>query len=149
MALLNLVILLLNFLFSDFHVFWDFPFHRSIKSIENLSVRRGVESGLKCAEAFKLIRKINTHEKKFTKQYDKRFLKFLEFLRKSSSNAGLSKSDSNTIREMLLFLISKHPTHVDLFNSVLSSIEKYVYGKTPPSNSDFKNFSKSMSVLRS
>jgi hypothetical protein len=96
-----------------------------------------------------LIRKINTHEKKFTKQYDKRFLKFLEFLRKSSSNAGLSKSDSNTIREMLLFLISKHPTHVDLFNSVLSSIEKYVYGKTPPSNSDFKNFSKSMSVLRS
>ena len=47
-----------------------------------------------------LIRKINTHEKKFTKQYDKRFLKFLEFLRKSSSNAGLSKSDSNTIREM-------------------------------------------------
>ena len=96
-----------------------------------------------------LIKKINTHEKKFTKQYDKRFLKFLEFLRKSSSNAGLSKSDSNTIREMLLFLISKHPTHVDLFNSVLSSIEKYVYGKTPPSNSDFKNFSKSMSVLRS
>ena len=96
-----------------------------------------------------LIRKINTHEKKFTKQYDKRFLKFLEFLRKSSSNAGLSKSDSNTIREMLLFLISKHPTHVDLFNSVLSSIEKYVYGNTTPSNSDFKNFSKSMSVLRS
>ena len=96
-----------------------------------------------------LIKKINTHEKKFTKQYDKRFLKFLEFLRKSSSNAGLSKSDSNTIREMLLFLISKHPTHVDLFNSVLSSIENYVYGNISPSNSDFKNFSKSMSVLRS
>ena len=95
-----------------------------------------------------LIKKINTHEKKFTKQYDKRFLKFLEFLRKSSSNAGLSKSDSNTIREMLLFLISKHPTHVDLFNSVLSSIENYVYGNISPSNSDFKNFSKSMSVLR-
>ncbi len=37
----------------------DFPFHRSIKSIENLSVRRGIESGLKCAEAFKLIRKID------------------------------------------------------------------------------------------
>ena len=96
-----------------------------------------------------LIKKINTHEKKFTKQYDKRFLKFLEFLRKSSSNAGLSKSDSNTIREMLLFLISKHPTHVDLFNSVLSSIENYVYGNISPSNSDFKNFSKSMSVLMS
>ena len=96
-----------------------------------------------------LIKKINTHEKKFTKQYDKRFLKFLEFLRKSSSNAGLSKSDSITIREMLLFLISKHPTHVDLFNSVLSSIENYVYGNISPSNSDFKNFSKSMSVLRS
>lgn len=96
-----------------------------------------------------LIKKINTHEKKFTKQYDKRFLKFLEILRKSSSNAGLSKSDSNTIREMLLFLISKHPTHVDLFNSVLSSIENYVYGNISPSNSDFKNFSKSMSVLRS
>ena len=96
-----------------------------------------------------LIKKINTREKKFTKQYDKRFLKFLEFLRKSSSNAGLSKSDSNTIREMLLFLISKHPTHVDLFNSVLSSIENYVYGNISPSNSDFKNFSKSMSVLRS
>ena len=96
-----------------------------------------------------LIKKINTHEKKFTKQYDKRFLKFLEFLRKSSSNAGLSKSDSNTIREMLLFLISKHPTHVDLLNSVLSSIENYVYGNISPSNSDFKNFSKSMSVLRS
>ena len=96
-----------------------------------------------------LIKKINTHEKKFTKQYDKRFLKFLEFLRKSSSNAGLSKSDSNTIREMLLFLISKHPTHIDLFNSVLTSIENYVYGNISPSNSDFKNFSKSMSVLRS
>ena len=96
-----------------------------------------------------LIKKINTHEKKFTKQYDKRFLKFLEFLRKSSSNAGLSKSDSNTIREMFLFQISNHPTHVDLFNSVLSSIENYVYGNISPSNSDFKNFSKSMSVLRS
>ena len=36
----------------------DFPSHRSIKSIENLSVRRGIESGLKCAEAFKLIRQI-------------------------------------------------------------------------------------------
>ena len=37
----------------------DFPFHRSIKAIENLSVRRGIESGLKCAEAFKLIRRID------------------------------------------------------------------------------------------
>ena len=36
----------------------NFPFHRSIKSIENLAVRRGIESGLKCAEAFKLIRQI-------------------------------------------------------------------------------------------
>ena len=95
-----------------------------------------------------LIRKINTHEKKFTKQYDKRFLKFLEILRKSSSNAGLSKSDSNTIREMLSFLISKHPTHVDLLNAVLSSIEKYIYGNIQPSNSDFKNFSNAMSILR-
>jgi len=95
-----------------------------------------------------LIKKINIREQKFTKQYDKRLLKFLSFLRKSSSNAGLSKSDSNTIREMLLFLISKHPTHTDLFNSILSSMEKYVYGKTTPSNSDFKNFSTAMSLLK-
>ena len=94
------------------------------------------------------IRKISIREQKFTKQYDKRFLKFLTFLRKSSSSAGLSRSDSNTIREMLLFLVSKYPTHSDLFNSILSSIEKYVYGNTPPSNSDFKNFSTAISVLK-
>lgn len=35
-----------------------FPHQRSIKSIENLAVHRGVEAGLKCAEAFHLIRKI-------------------------------------------------------------------------------------------
>ena len=37
----------------------DYPHHRSIKSIENLSIRRGVESGIKFAEAFRLIRGIN------------------------------------------------------------------------------------------
>ena len=35
-----------------------FPHARSFKSIENLSVQRGVESGLESAEAFELIRKI-------------------------------------------------------------------------------------------
>jgi len=37
----------------------NYPHHRSIKSIENLAIRRGVESGLKFAEAFRLIRSIN------------------------------------------------------------------------------------------
>ncbi len=35
-----------------------FPHPRSIKSIENLSIQRGIESGLKKAEAFQLIRHI-------------------------------------------------------------------------------------------
>lgn len=34
----------------------DFPHPRSIKAIENLSIQRGVESGLKNAEAFQIIR---------------------------------------------------------------------------------------------
>ena len=38
----------------------EFPHHRSIKSIENLAIRRGVESGLKFAEAFRLIRAMNS-----------------------------------------------------------------------------------------
>ena len=36
-----------------------FPHPRSIKSIENLAMHRGIESGLKMAEAFRLIRSIN------------------------------------------------------------------------------------------
>ncbi len=36
----------------------EFPHPRSIKAIENLSIQRGVESGLENAEAFKLIKKI-------------------------------------------------------------------------------------------
>jgi len=35
-----------------------FPFPRSLKGIESLAIQRGIESGLKKAEAFKLIRKI-------------------------------------------------------------------------------------------
>lgn len=35
-----------------------FPHPRSIKAIENLSIQRGVESGLKNAESFQLIKKI-------------------------------------------------------------------------------------------
>jgi len=37
----------------------EYPHHRSIKSIENLAIRRGVESGLKLAEGFRLIRGID------------------------------------------------------------------------------------------
>ena len=36
-----------------------FPHPRSIKSIENLSMHRGIEAGVKNAEAFRLIRSIN------------------------------------------------------------------------------------------
>jgi len=36
-----------------------FPHPRSIKAIENLAVQRGIESGLKKAEAFYLVRSIN------------------------------------------------------------------------------------------
>jgi len=36
-----------------------FPHSRSIESIENLAIQRGIESGLKRAEAFQLLRKIN------------------------------------------------------------------------------------------
>ena len=35
-----------------------FPFPRSLKGIESLAIQRGIESGLKKAEAFKLIRRI-------------------------------------------------------------------------------------------
>lgn len=35
-----------------------FPFPRSLEGIESLAIQRGIESGLKKAEAFKLIRKI-------------------------------------------------------------------------------------------
>ena len=37
----------------------EFPFPRSLKGIETLALQRGIQSGLKKAEAFKLIRKIN------------------------------------------------------------------------------------------
>ena len=37
----------------------NFPFPRSLKGIESLAIQRGIESGLKKAEAFKLIRKID------------------------------------------------------------------------------------------
>jgi N-acetylglucosamine malate deacetylase 1 len=36
----------------------DFPHPRSIKAIENLSIQRGIESGLKNAEAFQIIKSI-------------------------------------------------------------------------------------------
>lgn len=36
----------------------NFPFPRSLKGIESLAIYRGIESGLKKAEAFRLIRKI-------------------------------------------------------------------------------------------
>ena len=36
----------------------DFPHPRSIKAIENLAIQRGVESGLKNAEAFEIIRSV-------------------------------------------------------------------------------------------
>ena len=36
----------------------EFPHPRSLQSIENLSIHRGIESGLKKAEAFNLIKKI-------------------------------------------------------------------------------------------
>lgn len=36
----------------------EFPHPRSLKALENLAIQRGVESGLKKAEAFDLIRKI-------------------------------------------------------------------------------------------
>lgn len=41
-----------------------FPHSRSIKAIENLSIQRGVESGLENAEAFKLIKKIFSKDDK-------------------------------------------------------------------------------------
>jgi len=37
----------------------NFPHPRSIAAIENLSIQRGIESGLKNAESFKLIKKIS------------------------------------------------------------------------------------------
>jgi len=36
-----------------------FPHSRSLKAIENLAIQRGIESGIKKAEAFELIRSIN------------------------------------------------------------------------------------------
>jgi LmbE family N-acetylglucosaminyl deacetylase len=36
----------------------NFPHPRSIKAIENLSIQRGIESGLKNAEAFQIIKSI-------------------------------------------------------------------------------------------
>ena len=36
----------------------QFPHPRSVESIENLALRRGIESGLKKAEAFQLVRQI-------------------------------------------------------------------------------------------
>jgi N-acetylglucosamine malate deacetylase 1 len=36
----------------------DFPHPRSIKAIENLSIQRGIESGLKNAEAFQIIKSV-------------------------------------------------------------------------------------------
>lgn len=36
-----------------------FPHPRSIQAIENLAIQRGIESGLKRAEAFQLIKSIN------------------------------------------------------------------------------------------
>ena len=42
-----------------------FPHPRSITSIENLSIQRGIESGLEYAEAFTLIKKIFSKKDKF------------------------------------------------------------------------------------
>ena len=42
-----------------------FPHPRSITSIENLSIQRGIESGLENAEAFTLIKKIYSKKDKF------------------------------------------------------------------------------------
>ncbi len=36
----------------------EFPHPRSIKAIDNLSIQRGVESGLKNAEAFEIVKSI-------------------------------------------------------------------------------------------
>jgi len=41
----------------------DFPHPRSIKSIKALAVKRGMESALKCAESFKLIKSIDEIDK--------------------------------------------------------------------------------------
>ena len=36
----------------------EFPHPRSFKAIENLSIQRGIESGLKNAEAFEIVKSI-------------------------------------------------------------------------------------------
>jgi hypothetical protein len=36
----------------------EFPYPRSLKGIESLAIQRGIEAGLKKAEAFTLVRKI-------------------------------------------------------------------------------------------
>ena len=83
--------------------------------------------------------KVIKQKTQFSRKYDDKFLKLYQNLKISSVHAGLPKRNSNTIREMINFLISQSPADNDILKSIQLSMEKCSYDDNGITNSKYYN----------
>ena len=89
--------------------------------------------------------KVIKQKTQFSRKYDDKFLKLYQNLKISSVQAGLPKRNSNTIREMINFLISQSPADNDILKSIQLSMEKCAYADIGIPNSEYSTFNKLLS----
>lgn len=89
--------------------------------------------------------KVIKQKVQFSRKYDNKFLKLYQNLKISSAQAGLPKKNSNTIREMVNFLIFQSPTDNDILKSIQLSMEKCAYADIGISINEYSTFNKVLS----
>ena len=92
--------------------------------------------------------KVIKQKAQFSRKYDDKFLKLYQNLKISSAQAGLPKKNSNTIREMVNFLISQSSTDNDTLKSIQLSMEKCAYADIGISNTEYSTFNKLLSSVK-
>ena len=92
--------------------------------------------------------KVIKQKVQFSRKYDNKFLKLYQNLKISSAQAGLPKKNSNTIREMVNFLIFQSPTDNDILKSIQLSMEKCAYADIGISNTEYSTFNKLLSSAK-
>ena len=92
--------------------------------------------------------KVIKQKAQFSRKYDDKFLKLYQNLKISSAQAGLPKKNSNTIREMVNFLISQSSTDNDTLKSIQLSMEKCAYADIGISNTEYSTFNKLLSSAK-
>tara|TARA_B100001013_G_C24523602_1_gene407952 strand:+ start:81 stop:509 length:429 start_codon:yes stop_codon:yes gene_type:complete len=92
--------------------------------------------------------KVIKQKAQFSRKYDDKFLKLYQNLKISSAHAGLPKKNSNTIREMVNFLISQSSTDNDTLKSIQLSMEKCAYADIGISNTEYSTFNKLLSSAK-